>query len=498
MISTKKLSVSLVRNYPLGVRQAIRLQTAKYYNASFRGSSNNNHHHRQATCSRRYLSSDKDKPEVSIEELARSLSQLSSQQQPVVELAKRLSPAAQREIVQLMSNTTTTTAAAAATASNGGGIMAAAAMAANEAEAAAAEVPAPSYNDLKFIALAQAIPFLGFGFMDNAILIIAGDMIDTSLGVILGISTLCAAAIGNIISDVAGIMMGTVIEDFCTNYLKLPIPNLTTPQRQLRSVRFASQLGCGVGIVVGCIIGMFPLFFIDPNKNQTLKRDAALQNIFQDVMSDARTLIGAQSASLFILVDDDPDVDGKPPVPNKDGKFLYAKYFDSNSGEVSHRTFKVGKGIVSRSALTGQTWNVKDVDSEPDFSQEMTGQTEKVKNMVCVPVLDSDGQPFAVIRAFNKVDEGSLGSPTKKVGNSKEIQRRGFTNNDVQVLKALASHISVSLQYMYQEREADSAMGVKDTIRILKEHGLAGIAEDRATLYKRKQPLFPEPDLILK
>ena len=288
-------------------------------------------------------------------------------------------------------------------------------------------------------------------------------------------------------------MLGTVIEDFCTNYLRLPIPNLTTAQRQLRSVRFASQFGCGAGIVVGCIIGMFPLMFIDSNKIHSLKRDAALQSLFQDVMSEAKTLIGAQSASLFILVDHEPDKDNKPPRPDPDGQFLYAKY-TTDSGEVQH-TFKVGKGIVSRAALTGQSWNVNDVDAEPDFCQEMTGQTEKVKNLVCVPVLDSEGRAFAVIRAFNKVDEGSLGSTAKRAGDdNQEIRRLGFTNNDVQVLKALASHISVSLQYMYQEKEADEAMGVKETIRILKEHGLAGIAEEKTTSFKRRQPLFPEQE----
>lgn len=46
-------------------------------------------------------------------------------------------------------------------------------------------------------------------------MILAGDMIDTSLGVTLGISTMCAAAIGNIVSDVAGVVLGTVVEDFC-------------------------------------------------------------------------------------------------------------------------------------------------------------------------------------------------------------------------------------------------------------------------------------------
>ncbi|KAL3927736.1 MAG: hypothetical protein SGBAC_012961 [Bacillariaceae sp.] len=40
-------------------------------------------------------------------------------------------------------------------------------------------VEEPGYNVLKIIAIGQAIPFIGFGFMDNAILIVAGDAIDT-------------------------------------------------------------------------------------------------------------------------------------------------------------------------------------------------------------------------------------------------------------------------------------------------------------------------------
>lgn len=51
--------------------------------------------------------------------------------------------------------------------------------------------------------------------------------------------------------------------DFCAK-LGLPTPkNLTQAQRSLRSVRFSSQLGCAIGLTIGCIIGMFPLLFID-------------------------------------------------------------------------------------------------------------------------------------------------------------------------------------------------------------------------------------------
>ena len=142
--------------------------------------------------------------------------------------------------------------------------------------------------------------------MDNAILIIAGDYIDATLGIYLGMSTLCAAAIGNIISDLFGIGFGTVIEDFCATKLKLPVPNITSVQRTLRSVRAASNIGMAIGMTVGCIIGMFPLFFIDSSKVEQKKKKVQLEHLFQDVVQDAKTLIDAESTCLYVRVHLDP------------------------------------------------------------------------------------------------------------------------------------------------------------------------------------------------
>lgn len=168
--------------------------------------------------------------------------------------------------------------------------------------AAPEKIPEPSFQDLKLVALGQGIPFIGFGFMDNAILIVAGDAIDASLGVYLGISTLCAAAIGNIISDLAGIGLGTMIEDFCANTLKLPVPNITSAQRTLRSVRTASNLGMAIGMTIGCLIGMFPLLFLDSSKVEQRKKQAHLEDLFQDVMQEAKSLIEAESTCLYVRV----------------------------------------------------------------------------------------------------------------------------------------------------------------------------------------------------
>jgi len=46
--------------------------------------------------------------------------------------------------------------------------------------------------------------------MDNAIMIIAGETIEVKLGLVLGITTMASAAIGNLLSDVAGVGMGSV------------------------------------------------------------------------------------------------------------------------------------------------------------------------------------------------------------------------------------------------------------------------------------------------
>lgn len=314
--------------------------------------------------------------------------------------------------------------------------------------------------------------------MDNALLILAGDMIgefkegipllslssssflssqhvcfggatDQSLGVSLGISTMCAAAIGNIVSDVAGVMLGTVVEDFCAR-LGLPTPHLSEAQRTLRSVRLANQTGICVGLVVGCIIGMFPLLWIDTSKTVRLKRQAKLQELVQDVMEEAKSLVQAERTTLFLRVaSEDTHM-----TPTGDGQYLYAKYHtnghphhhkEKNNASVevggdgtdnalpsssavprgnsrewakaaaaddfvgglppttTSRLIPLGRGIVSRSALTGQALNLYHVQAEPDFDPDTFDLHHvTVKNMLCVPVLDEQGRAIAVIQAINK------------------------------------------------------------------------------------------------
>ena len=444
-------------------------------------------------------------------------------------------------------------------------------------------VETPPLRILRWVAFTTGLPFVGFGFMDNAILIIAGDYIDTSLGVTLGISTLCAAAIGNIISDLAGIGCAAYIEEFCATTLKLPIPKLSSSQRQLRSVRMASQGGMAIGMTIGCFLGMIPLFFIDSNKADKLREKARLERLYKDVLNEAKSLVEAESTRLYLRVDKD---DGSKPKevgveilpdyhPSVNGEYLYSMYYvepdnrqkrvstttdtlirmvsggrrgspmsssssstsidvdgslhknkttaspalpsqgdidddavvgvavnpppEAASSPLPARVIPIGKGIVSRAVLTGTTWNIAgNLMNEPDFyplSIEISSGSidpERFRDCAVVPILDGKGRVIAVLEALNKKGETK---PTDYFGKNPTLDNSdgGFTDQDVEILLSLASHVSVSLQKIYKNGEEDEEdFGrLRDTIRILKEG--KGI---KRSMTRRKSIIRDEEDRV--
>ena len=116
-----------------------------------------------------------------------------------------------------------------------------------------------------------------------------------------------------------------------------------------------------------------------------------------------------------------------------------------------------------------------------------------MRNLIVVPVLDGQGRAIGAIRAMNKQGKSSTTKDNRK-----------FHAEDVQILKSLASHISVSLSSVYHD-EDEYEVRLRDTIRILKEQGIHGMEGADATIagYKRRNrnaqassssSLFPEDD----
>jgi len=115
-----------------------------------------------------------------------------------------------------------------------------------------------TYAQLRATALSAFVPFVGFGLCDNSIMILAGESIETSLGVGLGLSTMASAGLGNTVSDVIGIGLSSKIETVAARFGFAP-PALTKEQSWSASVRRARLIGATSGVTVGCTLGMFPL-----------------------------------------------------------------------------------------------------------------------------------------------------------------------------------------------------------------------------------------------
>jgi hypothetical protein len=115
------------------------------------------------------------------------------------------------------------------------------------------QIPKPTFKQLQQLALISGIPFIGFGFLDNALMILAGDFFDTHLGTILGITTLAAAGMGNMVGDVLGICLGGTIESVALK-MGLPDPQLSAPQRSLNSVIVCKTAASIVGILIGACL----------------------------------------------------------------------------------------------------------------------------------------------------------------------------------------------------------------------------------------------------
>jgi len=124
-----------------------------------------------------------------------------------------------------------------------------------------AQADIPNASQMWKLMIRTAVPFIGFGFFDNMIMLTVGETIDCTLGVAFGFSTLAAAGMGQMVSDASGITLQGLIERFADR-LGLPDPKLTLAQQQMNVIKYW-MIGARIfGIVFGCLLGMFPLIMM--------------------------------------------------------------------------------------------------------------------------------------------------------------------------------------------------------------------------------------------
>ncbi|KAJ8979511.1 hypothetical protein NQ317_015689 [Molorchus minor] len=124
----------------------------------------------------------------------------------------------------------------------------------------AESVPKPTSRDLVSIGVANSIPFIGFGFLDNFFMLIFGDYIDLYLGSYFCLTTMGAAALGNTLSDIMGIGSAFYVERLA-NRIGFTPPKLSPIQLDMSCSRNSANAGRVLGVTLGCLLGMCPLLF---------------------------------------------------------------------------------------------------------------------------------------------------------------------------------------------------------------------------------------------
>lgn len=254
---------------------------------------------------------------------------------------------------------------------------------------------------------------IGFGFMDNLVMISAGEAIDQTFGVAFGISTMTAAGFGQCFSDVAGNLSGGFVDAACAR-LNLPRHGLTEAQLGLKISRIYSTVGGCVGVVTGCLIGMSCLMFMDTDAADRAKRAKELQSVFEHVFTNGKTLFKAERASLFML--------------DEEKNELWSQ-IATGTGEKDVIKVKADSGIIGACVQSGELINVADAYEDKRFNPDVDKGTKfRTKSVLAIPVENEEGKIIGAIQMMNK--------------KAKDGSDASFTSNEESLGRMMATHVT--------------------------------------------------------
>lgn len=121
-------------------------------------------------------------------------------------------------------------------------------------------IKGPTSSQLVSLFAFHSLPYVAFGCMDNCIMILTGDYIESTIGSAIGISTMASAALGNTMANSTSIAVAYHVERLFTKNVKAA-SSMSVQQFKLRRVRLLIQSARIIGIITGCFIGMTPLLF---------------------------------------------------------------------------------------------------------------------------------------------------------------------------------------------------------------------------------------------
>ncbi|CAD7938870.1 unnamed protein product [Amoebophrya sp. A120] len=311
--------------------------------------------------------------------------------------------------------------------------------------------------DKRKLFVSSAVPMIGFGFMDNMVMIQAGDLIDNTIGVHLGLATLTAAACGQVFSDVSGVCFGGVVDNLCAK-LGLPVADLTTEQRQLPDAKRCVTFGSVCGVIVGCCLGMTSLLFMDLDAADRAKKQQELDTIFRTVIVEGSETLGAERCSLFVV--------------DHEKQELWTR---AATGVKEIIKVPVDKSLVGTAVLEADVVNVPDVYRHSKFNRDHDDKTGfRTRNILCVPVFQhspSTSSCSAVETSSEGTTTSSSSTSSATTGKKPAValsdpsenvvavvqlvnseRKSGFADAEVRAAKMLARHVGIFLEQVESAR----------------------------------------------
>lgn len=263
---------------------------------------------------------------------------------------------------------------------------------------------------------------VGFGFMDNSILIRAGDAIDNSLGDTLGLTGLECAAIGQVFSDLSGVLFGGVLESVSRRFV-LP-PALSQAQHAIRITQVVGVAGAAIGVVIGCILGMGNLVFMDLKEQERQKKLVEVQKMFLAMLQSGLYIFDAGAGSIFVV--------------NKEENTLWT--FGATGVDSKIEVPLAEGSLVGWTAMNGKTLNIKDAYQDHRFNDATDKRLgRRTTSVLCVPIrshLDNT-KVIAVLQVMNKTG--------------------GFSQEDEEKASVIALNTAIFLSHLLPEEYGEEA-----------------------------------------
>jgi cAMP-specific phosphodiesterase 4/calcium/calmodulin-dependent 3',5'-cyclic nucleotide phosphodiesterase len=170
-----------------------------------------------------------------------------------------------------------------------------------------------------------------------------------------------------------------------------------------------------------------------------MNSDLSTECVLRRIMNEAKALVGAEVASVFIV--------------DSDRQELYSTV-NSTEGEIR---IPITAGIAGHVATTGEAVVIKDAYNDARFNKKVDLKTGfKTRNIMCVPLKAKKGAVIGVVQLINKVTADS--SPTVSTccssfamgssspgSASQQLQQSSFTEDDKHFLEVFASQAATAV-----------------------------------------------------